>query len=381
MDMDRFDRIAKMLSVTDSRRGLLRFGAALPLAGLLATHLGTESEARRRRRKRKRKDRQGTVLVCQNGETISVPRSAVPGIRLAGGAEGACAGRVGTGSGGAGGGLGSGAACLPATADLQSAIDAAGSGETIRLCAGTWALTSWFGFGLLISKNLTLMGAGADQSIVDGTRSVRVLQISGGAAVTVQDLTITKGTATSGGGIYNFGTLNLVGAKVTDNTATDGAGIYNVGGTVTLGAGSSVTGNSAGGNGGGINVVSGAVSLQTGSSVSGNTAQVSGGGIYNGAGAVTLRSGSLVTDNIADSGSFSEVSGGGGIYNYTGGTLTLEPGSHVSGNTAQTSSQVPPGGGVLNIRPGKLTIANTTIVTGNTPDDVCDFDPGTATCV
>jgi hypothetical protein len=57
-----------------------------------------------------------------------------------------------------------------------------------------------------------------------------VLQIPGNATVTLQDLTITRGTATgsfpanAGGGIYNLGTLTLVGVSVTKNTADLGGG-------------------------------------------------------------------------------------------------------------------------------------------------------------
>jgi hypothetical protein len=80
---------------------------------------------------------------------------------------------------------------LQPTDNLQHAIDATAPGATLTLCPGTWALTST----ILIAKNkrLTLIGAGAGQSILDGGKAVQVLYVFRDAVVTVQNLTITKG--------------------------------------------------------------------------------------------------------------------------------------------------------------------------------------------
>ena len=170
--------------------------------------------------------------------------------------------------------LGSGAPCLPATTDLQAAIDGASPGATLTLCAGTWTLTRT----VEITKNLTLIGAGTGQTIVDGGRQsarggVRVLAIAHGATVTVRDLTITNGVADdprhlgNGGGIAvgTNCTLTLQHSSVTNNAAThDGGGLYvDSNGTLTL-AGSSVTGNTAL-YGGGIYAFFGTVNLEASS--------------------------------------------------------------------------------------------------------------------
>jgi hypothetical protein len=223
--------------------------------------------------------------------------------------------------------------CLPPSEDLQAAIDAAAAGATLTLCPGTWTVSST----ISITKNLNLVGAGAGQSILDGGNAVRVLHIASGVTVTLRDLTITKGRASTGGGILNLGTLTLGGVSVTGNTAPGttptggiGGGIFNDSGTVTLAAGSRVTSNSTQ-LGGGIYNLFGTVTLQADSIVGGtnpgdgNTASFAGGGIFNDLGTLTLQAGSSVTGNTA---SF----GGGGIYNNLG-TLTLEPGSSVTGNT------------------------------------------------
>ena len=274
------------------------------------------------------------------------------------------------------------------TDDLQAAIDAAAPGATLTLCPGTWALTS----GIRITQNLTLVGAGAGQTVLDGGGNpIRVLQIAPGASVTVQDLTIAKGVSTAGfegGGIYNEGTLRLLGVTVTGNKSEFAGGIYNNGtltlaagsrvsdntadfegggiyndGTVTLEGGSNVSGNAAGSSGGGIYISSGLATLKDGSLVSGNTTGSEGGGIYNFNGILTLAAGSRVSGNTA---SFA----GGGISNL--GSVTLEGGSRVSGNTAGSF-----GGGTYNDG-GVVTLVDSNSVTGNSPDN-CEPDISTCT--
>ena len=87
------------------------------------------------------------------------------------------------------------------TQGLLEAIEAAADGATLTLCAGTWNLTNT----VVITRTLTLVGAGAGQTILDGGRppsgpgGVRVLRIDPGANVTLQDLMITKGQAADAG--------------------------------------------------------------------------------------------------------------------------------------------------------------------------------------
>jgi predicted outer membrane repeat protein len=256
--------------------------------------------------------------------------------------------------------------CLRSTANLQAAITVAAAGATLTLCPGTWNLTST----IAIAQNLTLVGAGVGQSILDGGNAVQVLKIDRDVTVTVQDLTITKGRATGsffpedvGGGIFNAGTLTLVGVSVSVNTAGSGA-IYNANfGTLTL-QDSRVMGNTANHSGGGIYTL-GTVTLQAGSSVMNNTATKNGGGIYNEHGTVTLQADSSVSGNTSVL--------GGGIVN-RGGTLTLQAGSSVTGNTALF------GGGILNDQQqqGTVTLEPGSSVTGNSLDNC---DPNIGSCI
>ena len=219
------------------------------------------------------------------------------------------------------------------------------AGSTLDLCAGTWLL----GSTITVDKELTLVGAEAGKTVLDGQGAVRVQ---------LRDLTITRGNAESGspgsgntgGGTRNEGILTLTGVAIAGNTAASlGGGIFTAG-TMTLGAGSQITGNTATDFGGGIHT-NGIVTLQAGSQVMGNTAGGGGGGISNLEGTVTLQDGSRVEGNTAEK--------GGGIYNDEGGTVTLQDRSRVTGNTATND-----GGGIYNL--DTVTVGPQALVCDNT---------------
>jgi hypothetical protein len=161
----------------------------------------------------------------------------------------------------------------------------------------------------------------------------------GGVLNMNQGTSLTDNFADVSGTIYNWGTVNMYGGSITRNTATYGGGIYNdgIGGTATI-------------------------NMNKGSSIAYNTADY-GGGIYNhgngGAAIVNMNQRSSITGNTAKY--------GGGIYNNGEGplstaTINMNKGSSIVHNTAYA------GGGVYNyygtLNQGKGTIKN------NNPDDV-----------
>ncbi len=334
MDFERFDRLSITLASVDTRRTLLRLVLALPLSAGLAGRLletsahgqrngTTVGEGRHRRHKGKRK---------RKGQTP--------------------------------------------TDNAQAAIDRAAPGSTVVLPPGTLALAR----SLVIAKDLTLAGAGTGQTVLDGGQAVRVLQIAPASTVTVQDLTITRGHAAEGGGIFNEGNLTLLRTSLESNLAGSGGALFNAG-TATLGEGATVVGNTAAssfsgqtgsnlssadvsaGSGGGV-VNSGplaALLLAAGGAVAAaiiaaNTAETGGGGIHNDRGTVTLAAGTSVKENTANEGA--------GILN-DGGTVTAAAGSSVTGNTASTM-----GGGILDKNNTEVvTLASAAIVTYNTPNN------------
>ena len=78
-----------------------------------------------------------------------------------------------------------------------------------------------------ILDDLTLIGAGAESTLIDGNQIDRVFEIHSPAVVRLSGLTIQNGSNGSGGGIYNQtgGTLTLENCTLSGNSAsTDGHG-------------------------------------------------------------------------------------------------------------------------------------------------------------
>lgn len=181
---------------------------------------------------------------------------------------------------------------------LRAAIQEANSlsgADTIMLPAGTYALTTGSsgednsaGGDLDIREALTLQGAGASRTIIEGSNLDRVLDLHDptfeGMDVTISGVTIQHGNvADSGGGIFvRTGTsLTLSDSTVRENTADGGdggGGIYVQGSASLLLTGSSVIDNQGVSRGGGINN-NNALTV-TNSTLSGNMTTGSGGGIY-----------------------------------------------------------------------------------------------------
>src|SRR5215475_10166044 len=255
----------------------------------------------------------------------------------------------------------SASATVPCTQGaLAAAIKVANDagGGTINLASGCdYALTSADnpGNGLpLVTTRIAVNGNGAT---IDGTGTVRVLEVDGpGGNLSLQNLTITGGSADIGGGIENAGgTVTLNHTQVTGNTATQaGGGIANVSGPAGVAKltlnNSTVTGNSQSESspdslgGGGIVNLLGTVTLNS-SQVNRNSAQgFVGGGIASGdymnfsgtASFLTLNN-SQVNGNTAPNGN------GGGIQNLLG-TATLNS-SQVNGNTSVNAGGISSGPG------------------------------------
>ena len=240
-------------------------------------------------------------------------------------------------------------------AAIQEANALAGA-NTITLSAQTYTLTiqgpdednSAQG-DLDIKSDLTINGAGAGSTIIDGNgiiTSDRVLDIHNGV-VTISGVTMKNGSAHDGGGIANNGTLMLNNSVVTSSTAYAYGGGINNHGTLTLNS-SLVSGNSdigATANGGGI--FNGNILTVINSILNGNTAGGGGGAIAN-FGTATLTNSTLSGNNSPY---------GGGIRNGYHVALTK---STLSNNTAAAS-----GGGLYNESLGVAVIADSTL-NGNT---------------
>lgn len=258
---------------------------------------------------------------------------------------------------------------------LRAAVqeaNASGGGE-IDLQRGTTYVLTVGGTGedaaaagdLDVTSGISVDGHGAT---VDANGIDRVFHVTGGAALRVQDLTITGGVANgmptpanSGGGVLNAGELVVNRSVVTGNTATRaGGGIEASAGSTTTVQRSTLSDNTTGpgpGNGGGLHItMSGEVTVDR-SRVTGNTAAQEGGGLWNDAASTMMVSRSVISGNSADG--TKADGGGGGLFN-NGGTMTVDR-SEVRDNRADVGSGS--GGGILNLG-GELTVEDT-VVDGN----------------
>lgn len=116
--------------------------------------------------------------------------------------------------------------------------------NTIVLGAGTFTLSiqgrdedSAQTGDLDVTDNLTIMGAGAGETIIDGAGLDRVFDVHPGVTLNLSGVTIVGGFAETGGGIRNRGRLFIDGVEIQSNSADFGGGIFNGVVTATLEAG------------------------------------------------------------------------------------------------------------------------------------------------
>src|SRR4030095_3591818 len=122
---------------------------------------------------------------------------------------------------------------------LQSLVNAATPGSTVDIPAGVHHDT------VVINKNLTLRGAGARTTAIDGNNGCDpAVGVPGAATVMLSGLSVTRG------GILNGGTLTVNDCAITGNDTR--SGIENtISGTLFMNN-CTVSGNVSEGNGGGV---------------------------------------------------------------------------------------------------------------------------------
>ena len=173
---------------------------------------------------------------------------------------------------------------------LRQAIIDVGAGDEITFDAGVTGTITLTSGELAINKDMTITGPGADVLSIDGNASSRIFEIGTSytnPTVTITGLTITNGSETYGGGIYNYSdNLTLENCAISGNSASSwGGGMFNQGYrghcSPTL-TNCTISGNSAAGGGGMYNSgrlgVCGTTLINC--TISGNSADY-GGGMYN----------------------------------------------------------------------------------------------------
>jgi hypothetical protein len=217
---------------------------------------------------------------------------------------------------------------------IGHALSLASSGDFILVAPAIYAEN------LTISFSVTVIGASADTTAIDGGGVGRVIYIpSQTAKVNLWGLTIRNGvlrTGTKQGpGVFNFGSLTINFCTITNNLAVGfggfGGGIFNEG-DVTI----------------------------NDSRISQNGHVLGGGGIYS-SGHLTINNSTIAANSAGIGGGIENRSILNSAGALTGGTLTIKN-STLSSNTALSV-----GGGIQNL--GSLVIVNSTL-NGNTATDV-----------
>ncbi|HKP13891.1 MAG TPA: hypothetical protein VJZ91_17345, partial [Blastocatellia bacterium] len=115
--------------------------------------------------------------------------------------------------------------------------------------SGTITLTSG---ELLITDDLTIIGPGIFSIIVSGNHASQVFNVAG-VTVDISGLTISDGSASTGGGVFNGGTLTLTNVLLSDNSAGVAGGVLNALGSQMTITNCTLSGNSSEAGGGILN--------------------------------------------------------------------------------------------------------------------------------
>ncbi len=192
---------------------------------------------------------------------------------------------------------------------LRAAVELADSeGQvTIDVPEGTYEETA--SEPTLVIKDdaeVTISGAGAEKTIIEGNATASVLEVEADSSLTLDGVTVTNGNADEGAGVYveGFADLTVENSTITENLAIDdGGAIYAEFLSKVVVKGSTITENVAEDDGGAIYAEDGAyVSVQE-SKITKNRAHRSGGGIYSERDAVVvIDKSTLAEDEAKDEG-------------------------------------------------------------------------------
>ena len=249
--------------------------------------------------------------------------------------------------------------------------------------------------------DVTIVGDGADFTIIDATHEDRVIDIQAKAYVKLVGVkiyrghpSISDGKQNNGGGIYNHGTLRIEDCLIENNWGQpndvtgsphigDGGGIWSDGKLTIVNSvfynnrGSAATYGEDGGDGGGIYIAtdSGAVVItnttlysnsggETKSSGTGDGGR--GGGIFNAGSDTRLESSTFYLNygGLADTAA-GLGGGGGGVYNYQG-TITITNSTFYNNRSGSSNYATSGNGGGLVNNGGLVELYETTFTNNST---------------
>jgi hypothetical protein len=185
---------------------------------------------------------------------------------------------------------------LAGASSISFSPTAFASAQTITLTTGQLTLSN-------TSGKITIAGPAAGVT-VSGDEMSRVFAVKPNVTASISGLTITQGSAASGGGLYNQGTTYLANCTLSASSVTGTGGGLSNAGAVTL-TDCTVSDNSAADGGGIVNSGTATLSACTLSANSGNV----GGGIDNLAAATVALEDTVVAGNLGIGGAPSDIGG------------------------------------------------------------------------
>lgn len=244
---------------------------------------------------------------------------------------------------------------------IQAAIDDS-SCETILLVSESPYIEN-----LVINRQITILGQGVNKTKVNGNASGSTLKVQLDGDAFLSDMTIFNGSEDHGGGINNRGFLVISGTHLISNTAMGldgfGGGIFNDMGTLII-TNSTIISNSASSGGGVFNTGSLTVvnTLFEANLATTGSSQQGGGGIYNectGTGFITQ---STFEKNMAPNGY------GGGILNAQNNEACESSVTLTTTHSLIANNYASLGGGIANMNIMLLdnsTVSNNTVPSGS----------------
>jgi len=112
---------------------------------------------------------------------------------------------------------------------LRDTIAAANPGDTIGFGLTLPATITLTSGQIMINKDLTVAGPGANLLTISGNSSSRIFAIPSGQDVSISGITFANGVASFGGAIFNQGTLSATFSTFNGNFGTSAGAILNEG--------------------------------------------------------------------------------------------------------------------------------------------------------
>lgn len=214
---------------------------------------------------------------------------------------------------------------------LRAIIIANGNGVPDVICLtprSTYTLTMAYSgeLGLpAVTSRITIKGFAATLTRVTSGSNYRILNVSSVGDLLLDNVTISNGRASLGGGVFSQGELILDNVVISTNSSTNGGGgIYNQRGTVDINN-STISGNTSLAGAGLYNFGNESEMVINKSRILSNEATGPGGGLFNFDGTAAIFSSSFLSNS---------ASKGGGIQNGPFGTTRVS-GSNITVNSAE----------------------------------------------